>query len=532
MRSASVPLIREIQMARAASQISVSRQPANGSSARRRVATRRSRVTAIRIATAARVIRACLTVGLATVLMVAGRTGPAHAADTTPDERAVVLIDSAVVYVDTSVDVAVRLSYEDFSQYSGKSTLSKRYHFAYSSGSGFVVNPSGIIVTASHVVEPVESDIRNYAANKLLVELDKSDNPFDQYTLRDQAANNLLQQCYDGSACDFKIDTSVDVYTPVQIAGISAPKPLSARILKSTGFKETDVAVLQVDGGNMPTVPLATTANELKSGQSLIALGFPGSAQDLPTGFTEPAKLFGRVSNIRSHGPSKLVEASITGMAHGMSGGPGVNDDGKVIGLVSFSSLDEGARAQAYLRTVDDIRAALRAAGGVQAARGEVDTLFDQAMGYFWEHHYSATLPLYQEILNLYDGHPLAKKYLAEAQAKAGGPEDVPLATAKGGSDRSRLLVPGVAALVALAAAVTIGGLLLRRRRALRRQRRERMPAPAAAAGGGGGMEGIEREVPAGLPLTIRVPPGYETTASSGQAPHAEAWGELGAAGG
>src|SRR5919198_2997338 len=121
MRSASVPLIREIQ-------ISVSRQPANGSSARRRVATRRSRVTAIRIATAARVIRACLTVGLATVLMVAGRTGPAHAADTTPDERAVVLIDSAVVYVDTSVDVAVRLSYEDFSQYSGKSTLSKRYH--------------------------------------------------------------------------------------------------------------------------------------------------------------------------------------------------------------------------------------------------------------------------------------------------------------------------------------------------------------------------------------------------------------------
>jgi hypothetical protein len=40
-------------------------------------------------------------------------------------------------------------------------------------------------------------------------------------------------------------------------------------------------------------------------------------------------------------------------------------------------------------------------------------------MEYFWDRHYSAALPLYQKTLNLYDGHPAAKKYLSEAQAKA-----------------------------------------------------------------------------------------------------------------
>jgi hypothetical protein len=52
-------------------------------------------------------------------------------------------------------------------------------------------------------------------------------------------------------------------------------------------------------------------------------------------------------------------------------------------------------------------------------------------MDYLWNHHYSATLPLYQKVLNLYDGQPQAKKYLAEAQAKAGTADDLPLSTSK-----------------------------------------------------------------------------------------------------
>jgi S1-C subfamily serine protease len=418
-------------------------------------------------------IRVCLAAGLAALVALAALAGPASAQDTSSDERTVVLVDPGVLFVDTSVKVFVRLSYSDYRQYSGQSTISGTYRFDYGSGSGFVVNPNGLIITAAHVVDPERQLLRNYAANRLFeVDLAKGESLFDQYTLRDPGLNSLLEQCYQGVSCHFEIKRTVEVYTPVQIAGVSAPKPLPARVLKSTGADNTDVAVLQVDGSNMPTVPLATTADDLKSGQSITAAGFPGSAADLPSGFTEPVKLFGRVSNVRSDGTTKVVEASIANLSHGMSGGPGVNSDGKVVGLISTTRLDptDGRPTQIYLRTVDDIRAALRAAGGVQASRGEVDNLYYQAMDYFWNHHYSAAVPLYQKVLNLYDGHPQAKKYLAEAQAKAGTADDLPLSTGKPAGGRSRLLTLGVPVLV-VAVLMLVALVLLHRRRATTKAR-------------------------------------------------------------
>jgi S1-C subfamily serine protease len=486
------------------------------------------------IATVTRLVRACLAAGLAALLILVALPGMGRADDTTADERTVVLVDPGVVFVETSVSVFVQLSYQDFSQISGKSTISDTYRFDYSSGSGFAINPSGVIVTASHVVDPEPSKIRAYAANKLLrVELNKGEDPFGRYTLIDGFWNGLLQQCYDQVTCTFRIKRTVQVYTPVQIAGISAPKPLSARVLASTGFGKTDVAVLQVDADNMPTVPLATTATDLKSGQSITALGFPGSAQDLPSGFTEPAKLFGRVSNVRSEGASKIVEANIANVPHGMSGGPGVDSNGRVVGLISYSRLDpdDGSPTQIYLRTVDDIRAALRGAGGVQAARGEVDTLFGQAMSYFWDRHYSAALPLYQKVLNLYDGHPLAKKYLSQAQAKAGGSEDLPLPTPKATGERSRVLMLGIAALLVLVVVAAVGTLLFRRRRPASAPETGALSPSVDLSGYGaaGGMRQAADDALPPLPVnTLPSGPGMPTSQDATR--DAEPWEEAGTA--
>jgi Trypsin-like peptidase domain len=487
-------------------------------------------VPALSTSTATRLLRACLAALL--ILVALPGLGRADDTTTTTDERTVVLAESGVVFVQTSVKVSVQLSYQDYTQFSGKSTISDTYRFDYSSGSGFVVNPAGVIITASHVVDPVKSEIRNYAANKLLVDLDKKADPFQRYTLRDPHWNALLDQCYRAVACEFHIQRTVRVYTPVQIAGVSAPKPLSARVLESTGFGKTDVAVLQVDGDKMPTVPLATTANDLKSGQTITALGFPGSNLDLPSGFTEPTKLFGRVSNVRSEGASKIVEASLPDASHGFSGAAAARSDGRVIGLISYRRIDpaDGHPTQIYLRTVDDIRAALRGAGGVQAARGEVDNLFDQAMAYFWDRHYSAALPLYQKVLNLYDGHALAKKYLSEAQAKAGGSEDLPLPTAKATGKRSPLLMLGIAAVVVLVVVVAVIALLLRRRRPASATRTRSLP-PTADMSGYGTAGGMWQAADDAMPLLENTPPyGAGMATSQDEIRHAQPWDEAGTA--
>jgi S1-C subfamily serine protease len=422
---------------------------------------------------------------LLTALVVAApaTSSAADAPAPTSEERAAVLAEPGVVLIDSSFKVTVRLKLPDGWRFRGKSTYSHTYATGYS-GTGFVVNPAGLIVTASHVIEADEQEIRENAAESVRRDLEtRSDDPDFRESLRES-----MPDCVQQIACVFTIKRSVDVYVPVTVAGTSMSKPLKARVLKSSSFDEADVAVLQVAGTNMPTVALATTVADLRSGHSLTVLGFPGVSDYLEEGQTQPAKLFGRVSNVRTADGSKLVEASITGIARGTSGGPAVDDDGNVIGLISYVTLDDGATAQVYLRTVDDIRTTLRGAGPLQAARGEVDTVFAQAMEYYWNHHYTAALPAFQKVLNLYDSHPLAKKYLSEAQAKAGGADDVPLTVPRATSADRLPVVPiaGVAAVVLLVLAVTFA-IVARRRHRKRRgsasadRHPNHNPAPSAS---------------------------------------------------
>jgi serine protease Do len=266
-------------------------------------------------------------------------TGPSAA------ERAVTLASPAVVFIDTKVSVKVILTYQKSSTISGLGHVNQTYNLDYGTGSGFVVNPDGVVVTASHVVEPDQQSLQNYAANKLILEGLKytypraNSSPYSQYTLPLHSLSVVLQQCYKAIACDFTITPTVTVYSALDVSQETLPQGKPARILSSTGFAATDVAVLQVEGSNMPTVSLAQTANDLASGDDVIALGFPGSSTGaLETGVTQPAKVFGRVSNIRTEGTSKLVEIDAN-IEPGERGGPVVNDSGDVIGLVWFTLL-------------------------------------------------------------------------------------------------------------------------------------------------------------------------------------------------
>jgi S1-C subfamily serine protease len=375
--------------------------------------------------------------GIATAaLLVAPGIAGAQGGGASPQERATTLASPAVVFVLTSVDLNVKLG----DQVQGR-RFEGNYSFDYGSGSGFAVSQDGAIVTASHVVEPSEAQLMNRGANEIFCDLFTefgfpedcdlfTQDPFGRYFITSrgwpQALQLLYNRCYQGRACEFRPEVNISVFTATNVAGTDVAEGQAAELLHSTGFESTDVAVIKINTTNQPTVALAQSAGDLASGDEIVALGFPGSAQNLPSGFTEPQKAFGHVSNIRSEGTTQVVEVDAD-LEGGFSGGPVVNNSGQVIGLVSFTILqDTGEAAQQYLRTVDDIRTALGAAG-VQARRGPVDTAFQDAMNLFWDNHFSAAVPQYRNVTSLSPGHPLATKYLSEAQGKAGTAADVPV---------------------------------------------------------------------------------------------------------
>lgn len=417
---------------------------------------------------------------LSTLLLLPGTAAAQSpsASDASQVDQAVTLASPGVVFIDTSVKVRGRVIFQNSNAVSGLGSISKAYRFDFATGSGFVVAPTGVVVTASHVVEPPEQEIRNYAANRLVLEgygydyPSGNSSPFEQYTLPVGYQNQLLQQCYRAVACTFDIAPILTVYSAVDVAQSQLPKGAPARVLASTGFQNTDVAVLQVNGTNMPTVALGRSAGELSTGADLVALGFPGTSRDaLQTGVTQPNKVFGKVSNIRPQGTSNLIEVDAN-IEPGMSGGPAIDSSGRVVGLVSFSLVQSSGESGAkYLRTIDDINAALSSAG-VTPTRGPVDDAFSEAMTLFWGSHFTAATPALQRVLDVYPGHPLATQFLAEAQAKAGTKADVPLATsspAKSGG--FPIWVIAAIAVVAIAVIVLIV------------QTKRRKPAPAAAAG-------------------------------------------------
>lgn len=376
--------------------------------------------------------------------------------------RSVLLASPGVTFITASANLKVRLTYSNPLRISGLSQITERYWTDIATGSGFVVTPDGAIVTASHVVDPPMKTLRTYGANMMLMPLlgYNVDDYYEQYRITDNfVLNRLLQQCYKGVACEFTVKPDIWAYTGKEIAGTEYPTGVRARVIHSTGFQETDVAVLQVEGSNMPTVPLAESAT-VQTGDELTALGFPGSMTDLPTGMTEPSKLFGRVSNVRTTGTGQQIEADID-LEPGMSGGPVINSDGEVIGLTSYRRLQAtGESGAAYLRPVADIKAAL-ASAGISATRGITDESYEEAVDMYLGDHYTAAVEGFRAVLALYDGHPLAKDLLAESQALAGGPQDVPVPVEeKGTAAGEESGTPGWIIPAAVGAAVVLlGGL-------------------------------------------------------------------------
>lgn len=422
-------------------------------------------------------LTAMLVVGL-----LAASMSPARAEDPTPTAKALTLAAAGVVSVDVRANVSVTL-HRAFRELVATRT------FTYSTkpltgGSGMVVAPDWL-VTASHVVDfddELKDVARIYAANRLFFQRLKFDQLFgdlrgdDLYReqrLSDPDLDQVLQECYNEDICKFDVRPNVSVIAPVQVGG-AKPKALPAKVRANTHFDGGDVAALQlIDADPLATVPLATTAGDLQPGQSIVAMGFPAShTKILPNGTTEPSSSFGHVSNVTSDGSTQVIEVDIRAES-GASGGPAIDDQGKVVGMVSYTGVDEtGGRTQLYLQTADNIRSVLREAG-VQPARGELDTAFAEAMEYYWAGHYSAALPEFQKVLDLQDGHILARKYLRLAQAKAGGPDDVPLPSSAAEA-KGRGLV--FWALMALAVLVVVALVLL----ALRWRRRRRAVAGPA----------------------------------------------------
>jgi hypothetical protein len=184
------------------------------------------------------------------------------------------------------------------------------------------------------------------------------------------------------------------------------PKEHKAAILGSRPLSKGDVALLKIDVTDLPTLPLATDA-DVAVGQDVLAVGFPGSLDLAVDASLEPSNKDGRISSKKTKDRVPFYETSAA-IAQGMSGGPTVDLQGRVVGMNSWGPAMETAAIK-FLTTSSTL-AAFLTEKGVRPEAGRVDTMFRAAYENYAAGRYTAAVAELDRLLAVAPTHPQAKQ--------------------------------------------------------------------------------------------------------------------------
>lgn len=302
----------------------------------------------------------CAVVGASAAALSPARTAAATA-DNPEIRQAATIAKPSVVFLYVQITGSL-LDHRDGQVHGPYTTSSK--------GSGFFINPNGDIVTATHVVTPTDDDLHTALVDRYIIAV----------TGNQLATNNPSFTAYMNATQPENVSTDIRVVTQaMNIPGNATNDDLQrlglpATILAQSPVAGLDTSVIHVNKSRQPAV-LLHQGETAPAHQSMALMGYPQMA---PTFSTNPEIDFGTVSDVRAVGsalppgvgvlPTKAtVIVSSAYSEHGVSGGPGIDTQANVVGLVSFGAV---AGTPIFLVSADDI-------SGVVAQAGVASSLSD-----------------------------------------------------------------------------------------------------------------------------------------------------------
>jgi S1-C subfamily serine protease len=253
------------------------------------------------------------------------------------------------------------------------------------SGSGFIINPDGLILTSGHVVAPtrdpvsLQRDLLHNGAIATLLE----HFPLEDLRARhrdDKLDQSLAMLASRGSLADVQVVNEVE---------LSNGEKLPFTVLRFTPAlheRGTDVALLRVSRKDLPAIPLGDS-DATRVGETIYSAGYPAVASstdeviggwlshdsDLEATFTR-----GTITAIKRDVTNTPVFQSDVAIYRGNSGGPAVNHDGEAIAISTWGHT--GAESIKFLVPINVARATIAAAG----VKPSADSAFNR--------HYRAAL--------------------------------------------------------------------------------------------------------------------------------------------
>jgi V8-like Glu-specific endopeptidase len=305
-----------------------------------------------------------------------------------------------------------------------ENTWSNAYYRAFV-GTGFCVNPdTGHIVTAGHMVEISAADFKYDLIYWYL--MDTYGNQLDGWTDADWnwAYENTKVEGYDGG------DYDLEVYVQFNTADGGIPdNPIDidtfirAELIDYSGWEQRDLAVIRIQPqtGRALSSVLIGDSSSVEIQDSLTIIGYPWTSDIGQQNVLNPTITNGSLSGKIMLAGTEVMQ--IQGSAReGNSGGPVLNENGEVIGILTMGT----DYTNNYLRPSNDVKEMLDR-NGVTNKLGNIDEEFKQGLSNYRLKHFSKAIEHFNAVLNLNQRHLQAQEYRSKAQEAINRGEEVPI---------------------------------------------------------------------------------------------------------
>ncbi|NUT51289.1 MAG: trypsin-like peptidase domain-containing protein [Saccharothrix sp.] len=378
----------------------------------------------------------------AAVALLSLTAAPAVAQPSSPEELAAAVARPAIVLVTVEWHGWVR------DKRTGEVFGGAAGYVVEATCSGVVVRPDGHVATASHCVHTGPRGGAGALFDAAIEDLAAVGRVADRAKAKQQLVEHAVAE---GANPDRPIDRAIRVER-MEATGDGPIRDVApATVVDLVAPDDGDVAVLKVPREHLPSLEIRT--DQTPVGTPILAIGYPASAGAVVDPSLEPSSKNGQVSARRTQNDRPFYEFSAAA-AHGMSGGPVVDMEGRVVGLVSQGSPGEtqSFNLAAASATLLDVLAGKE----VKPERGEHDRDYRTALDRYFDGDFDRAVDGFDAVLAASPGHLQATEYRRLAVDRGGS-----------ASDDSALLI-GLAILfggIAIATATAGTAITLTRRR-------------------------------------------------------------------
>jgi serine protease Do len=306
---------------------------------------------------------------------------------------------------------------------------------SYYSGTGWVADPSGYLVTAKHVVTSDAEVKHDFTQQGVKFFADAEANSWMKYYKKFDLSNDAKGYIKAAVSAFYAETMKLQVPAPkvsvilgtASADGSRVGKEYPADVVyKSGSGLGEDVAILRINAVALPSLGLASAA--AVQGDTMYLNGFPYLGDDSEAAALQPTLTDGQITAIKPTSAGlQLLQHNAT-VSPGASGAPALNKAGEVIGILVSGAVDSKGNSlgESYLMPLDSVRGALARSGAI-AVPGQTTIVYNQGLDDFYASHYSRALEEFRQVKELFPAHAYVGSYISRAQLAISQGKDVPI---------------------------------------------------------------------------------------------------------